>query len=364
LQLIQGLSDNGLKVKALGSMRRRPSAEVYRICWPSALLTQLIGKPPLHGSSLQPRLLEQALAWYDRFASKHWAPSRCLWGWCGHHLEAFKTARAQGIPCIVEAGSSHARWQFERLEPVYAHLGHSFDNQWDRARRERNVKEYESADWISVPSRFVARTFMEHGVSEEKLFVNAFGADLGFWSQATRKQGDRPFTVIYVAGINARKGVHLLLSAWEKAGLEDSRLLMVGGVSPEVQSHMDNPPTGVEVLGIRNHHEIRALYEESDVYILPSLEEGQARSVFEVMAAGVPVIVTEETGATDIMVDGEDGFVVSSNDEEALVDVLRRAHRERDRMAERGVSAQRRVDNYTWKAYGDRAATFLKSVLS
>jgi starch synthase len=60
-----------------------------------------------------------------------------------------------------------------------------------------------------------------------------------------------------------------------------------------------------------------AVYRAADVLVLPSLLEGSALVVLEAMASGLPVIVTENTGA-DAVRDGVEGFVVPARSPEAI----------------------------------------------
>jgi glycosyltransferase involved in cell wall biosynthesis len=58
------------------------------------------------------------------------------------------------------------------------------------------------------------------------------------------------------------------------------------------------------------------------VYVLPSLEEGMARSAAEAMACGLPVVTTPNAGTNDLIVEGESGSVVAIRDPQALADAI------------------------------------------
>jgi glycosyltransferase involved in cell wall biosynthesis len=80
------------------------------------------------------------------------------------------------------------------------------------------------------------------------------------------------------------------------------------------------------------------------------------------MAAGLPVLVTFETGVTEYMADGEDGWVVPSADADALAHALEQAINRRERLPELGRNARRRVLPLSWEAYGARAASVLQAL--
>lgn len=62
----------------------------------------------------------------------------------------------------------------------------------------------------------------------------------------------------------------------------------------------------------------------SDICVLTSESEGFSNSILEYMAAGKPVVATDVGGAAEAIVEGETGFLVASNDDEALAERLGR----------------------------------------
>jgi glycosyltransferase involved in cell wall biosynthesis len=359
--LIRGLTDAGLSVQGLGTTRRRPPCKHYRCCWSSAFLTQA----SYHFPAFRNLLTSAALHRYEMFAAKHAGETRCFWGWNNHHLAALHTAKSRGIPVVVETGSTHALWQQQAVAAEYRRYGLDFSSYYDSRVAARSVEEYEIADRICVPSHFVASTFREKGVPSEKLAVNPFGTDIAFWREAidSNEKPAGPLVFIYVAQIMLRKGIAYLLEASRQLKRTDHELWLVGGVDPDSESLLQNLPDHIKLLGRKNHFEIRDLYRRAHVYILPSLEEGMARSVLEAMAAGLPVIVTRETGITDIMVDREDGSVVPSRDADALRVAMEEALADPGMIRQRGRSASQRVAVYTWEAYGQRAAKFFRDFM-
>ena len=363
-ELVNGLVNAGYRVQYVGTTRRRTAAQAHYTCWAASCLTlasHLVSRCGW-GEGPSARLREAALPVFERYASRYAARGRCFWAWNGHNLAGCRRAKEAGIPVVVETGSTHALWQQERLESEYGKHGIAWSPA-DRERIETARQEYELADRIVAPSRFVERTFLEEGVDRAKLSVNPFGVDASFWKIERQAPSGRPFTVVYAAALTLRKGIEYLIAAWKRAALKDARLLLVGGAGGDARPLVATLPGNVTWLGFQTHGVLRETYRDCDLYVLPSLEEGMARSVIEAMAAGLPVVVTEETGMTDVMVDSEDGFVVPAMNADVLAQALRKAAGDRARLVEMGRSAQRRVAGYTWAAYGRRGAEILRTII-
>ena len=359
-QLVAGLQQNGFDVTHLTTARKKVHCSRFIQDMPAALLNQLAFRhmlPNRAAFGLSRFLIDNKGARLARTAD-------AFWGWSSCSLAGIRRATQQHIPAILEHGSSHAQWRIQRMAAELRNFGLKADPDANPAKLIYDKEEYRLATRICIPSRFVWATFREMGVPEEKLFVNPYGADIDFWSQAQPHRSEASqFTFLWVAAVMPRKGIRVLLEAWKCAALKAAKLVIIGGIDPLAKPLLVNLPANVEVRQFLNHESIRREMEQSHAYILPSFEEGMARSVLEAGAAGLPLIITEETGATDIFKDGRDGWVVPSGDIDALVDVLQRVANDPDDAARRGQQASASVRPFSWEAYGSRAAVFLQGLL-
>ena len=355
-----GLARRGFGTRVL-STRKYQKLAGAEYCWLSDILTRAYQRL----SYMRTPVLEAALYNYENFAAARCLDTPCFWGWSGHHLKAFRRAKNVGIPLVLESGSTHPLWQWNVLKTEHERAGIPFSEQKPGARRIKMLKEIELADHICVPSTFVASTYRTHGVPEDKLAINPYGANVAAWSQVIRRQkkGTEPFIVVYTASLIYRKGARYLLKAWKRAALSNAELWIVGGVFVPVQELEGGTLPNIHILGFKSHEELAKIYETADAYVLPSLEEGLARSVIEAMAAGLPIIVTEETGARDVTGSRECGWIVPSQDTEALADAFQDAAHNRDRTFVWGQNARLAALPFTWDAYGDRAGAFLETII-
>jgi len=126
----------------------------------------------------------------------------------------------------------------------------------------------------------------------------------------------RPFALLRVIArlkqlLPAGAGVHLRIvgDGPERKRLE--RAIMRRGLSDSV-----------EVLGRRTHEELRALYEDCDAFLLPTIRESFGIAAAEARCAGLPIVARGGSGVADWIEQEQDGLLASTDD--ALADALHR----------------------------------------
>ena len=98
------------------------------------------------------------------------------------------------------------------LEPEGGH-SHTHDDEVLRLEE----REYELADFLLVPSAYARGTFLERGFAGERLLLHRYGFDPAEWPPPGER-GERPFTAVFAGRGEPRKGLHLALEAWARAG--------------------------------------------------------------------------------------------------------------------------------------------------
>jgi glycosyltransferase involved in cell wall biosynthesis len=276
----------------------------------------------------------------------------------------FRAAKRRGIVTVVECGSTHTDFQHKILLDEFRRNGIS-NPLFPRAYRARVGAEFELADYIQIPSRFVARTFVENGVAPEKLLLAPYGANLEVFRPKTELHSKEPFRVICPSGINLRKGARVLAEAWRKLGWKDAELIWIGVITPQTQ-HLFTPQlAGLRLEHSRMHPQLAELYRSCDVFVLPSFEEGLARVLFEAAACGLPLIATPNTGVEEFFTPGApEGWLIPVNDVDALCGALTaaRANREKTFLLGQGAAARSQA-GFSWEDYGRRVLLNYQRVL-
>jgi glycosyltransferase involved in cell wall biosynthesis len=281
---------------------------------------------------------------FDRYVARHLDDPDVFVGWASQCYESLQTANRSGATTFVVRASSHALIQKNLVESEYRKYGidapicHPWHTYMD-------IAEYEEADYILIPSDFVEESFLNMGFERDQLVKIPFGVDTDVFQPA-----DPPdtFRAIFVGQVSLRKGVQYLLPAWAELDI-DAELLVVGPVKSNAEflkeRYADND--SIRFLGRRS--DVPELMQSSSVFLFPSIEEGSALVTYEAMAAGIPQIVTFNSGSW--ITDGDEGYVIPSRDTEPIKERVRDLYNDRETAEAMGECARETAKEYSWERH-------------
>ncbi len=316
--------------------------------------------PPGPWKKFRPHYLVGEL--FERQARRALAPCDIFVGWSGFSLGLLKSAGEQGAVTVLERGSSHIETQTELLREEYLRFGIKPILAHPRVIA-KELREYDQADYIAIPSDFVRKSFLQRGIPDEKLIQVPYGVSLdSFYPHEVPDDGI--FRVVYAGRLCLRKGVQYLLQAFSELDLEDSELLLLGGADPEFLPFLKKYSGRVSWLGRRPREKLPREYSRSSVFVMPSIEEGMAMVQVQAMACGLPLICTPNSGGEDLISEGVNGFIVPIRDPEAIKERIRTLYHDRVRCSKMGAAARARVaDDFTWQRYGARVYENYRRIL-
>jgi glycosyltransferase involved in cell wall biosynthesis len=277
--------------------------------------------------------------------------------WPRASLHTARAARALGIRAVREAPNTHTGYAFDAVVRECELLGiapppghsHTFD-----ARRLRHEEaEYDAVDVILCQSEFSRATFVERGVPAAKVAVHQNGTDIArFRPVLEPRPVDRPLTALFAGRLEPRKGLHYALRAWalSGAGERGGRFVICGEFVPgyrEVVAPLLEQP-GVEVRGYVP--DLSELMRRTDVFVLPSVEEGSALVTYEAQASGCVLAVSDATGAR--CEHRRTGLVHPARDVDALAAHLHELDSDPALLQRLRAATVERLDDLTW----DRSA--------
>ena len=184
---------------------------------------------------------------------------------------------------------------------------------------------------------------------------------------------ETPLRIAFVGQAVERKGLPLLLRAFEAVRDHVPVELTLVGVGDEDVEPMLHDRRGVRALGRVDDEVKHTMLREADVLCAPSLGgESFGMVLTEAFAAGTPVVASEIAGYVDVVRDGVDGVLVPAGDATALAEELRALALDRPRLARMGSAAEQRAERFAWpriaeevlSAYEDAAAMPARTALT
>ena len=133
------------------------------------------------------------------------------------------------------------------------------------------------------------------------------------------------FNILFIGSVTDRKKPHMIIEAIQRINDKSYHLSIVGPAPNEKyfkelkdlidKSDLQNQ---VSLIGPVDRESVKDYYSSSNLMILPSISEGLARVIFESQVAMCPVLVTDAPGMSDIVIDGQTGYVFESNNLDSL----------------------------------------------
>jgi glycosyltransferase involved in cell wall biosynthesis len=271
-----------------------------------------------------------------------------------------RRAQELGAKYVCDRGSSHARYQRDIMLEEYRRWGVTVPEWRDPAREE---SEYDNADAITVLSSFAKRSFLEHGVPEQKIQVTLLGVQLDAFRQ-TAEPAPNSFEVLFVGTASFRKGIPYLLEAFRKLQHPRKRLRIVGTVAQEITPYLKTQDlSDVEITGPRPQAKLPDMMSQSHVLVLPSIEDGFGMVITQAMACGCPVISSTNTGGPDIYTNGKEGFIVPIRSSETVLNSMQQLADDPSLQQAMSEASLRRVQSFGgWSQYGQAYTAFLKKL--
>jgi glycosyltransferase involved in cell wall biosynthesis len=185
-------------------------------------------------------------------------------------------------------------------------------------KRERECWQY--ADLTLCASSFTRSTLIHAGADSKRCQVLPYGVDLPIISNQAIPDN---FQILFVGSGIQRKGLHHLLSAWQRAKLPSTSkfILVCRTIDPGIRAMVDNTPS-IQLLQGVDAPTLGKLYESSSLFVMPSLVEGFGQVFLEALSYGCPVLGTVNTCLPDLGDEADGIFLVNVGDLNHLVNRL------------------------------------------
>ncbi len=219
-------------------------------------------------------------------------------------------------------------------------------------------RELELADVIVVASSYTKESLRKNGFEESKIKVIPYGFPAAV-SKPYPNVTNRKMRLLYVGSLGVTKGVRYLLEAIEE--LTDQVELTVVG-SGHSSFALDEAIKKHRYIKSLPNNEVLALMREADIFVFPTLSDGFGMVVTEAMSQGTPVITTPNGCGGDLIIDGENGWLVPAADSEALRQKILNIIADPSILEQVGKAALKTAESRSWEVYGAEVADYLASL--
>jgi glycosyltransferase involved in cell wall biosynthesis len=331
----------GIKLK----VRQFPCREVAR------LIAQRLGQQWLtrHGSGV---LSSDAVAReFDRYVANHLKSSSSTYCYEDSALETFRAAKRLGLRRFYELPILY----WETAQKLLREEAIRYP-QWEQtlqatrdspAKLERKSMELELAEIVICPSRQVQLSLPPGTAS----IVAEYGCPTVLANRPSRNK--LRLKVLFVGTMTQRKGLADLFAAMKCLDRSDVDLVVLGTPLLPLQFYQEEY-SRFKYVPQRPHRAVRELMLACDVLVLPSIVEGRAIVQMEALSCGLPIVVTPNAGAEDLIEPGRTGFLIPIRAPEALAERIDWIADHRDWIDDTRPAIIEKARQSNWRRYSDK----------
>ena len=240
-------------------------------------------------------------------------------------------ARQLNLPYIVSLRGSDVPFYNERFKT------------WDTLlfkRMSRSV--WRDADKVVANSEGL-KSLARASAPNQPIEVVYNGVDTEFFKpDEARRPGDT-LIVVSTGRLIERKGYHHLIEAL--GGIDGVTLQLIGDGTRQaaLEKLAHRHRVDVRFLGVQPREKVARCLRHADLFVLPSLNEGMSNALLEALAAGLPVVVTDVGGSSELV--ENNGIIVEKGNKRALRDAVLLYKNNPDLLREHGAASRKRAQS-------------------
>ena len=209
------------------------------------------------------------------------------------------------------------RSKMSSLQPAIKKL--PFPPQSYRYRRDFFIQRLNKLSFILGP-RAMGQILVNYGVAREKIYpMLTIAVDSERVSPKPLRDNRLPIIFGFFGGSDRRKGIHLLLDAFQFLEKDKARLVVYGRMNTPLPQY-----SGIEMRGWFKSSKFNEVLAEIDVGVVPSLSDPCPAIIGEFLKAGIPVIGSDIDGIPELLKYGEYGILCKPNDVNDLAAQMKR----------------------------------------
>jgi len=244
------------------------------------------------------------------------------------------------LPFIVRVGGPDIPGFEERYKTIYKLISPLIKRIWKKAKLIITKCQIEHDMIFAINQNLPLKTIY-NGVDIKKFTANEYAPK-------------KVLKIICPARLIKRKGQGILIKA--VAQLKQNGVLiqvdLVGeGDEKDNYQQLAKDLDVSDLINFRSYiprEDMLKAYHAADIFVLPSYNEGMSNALLEAMACGLPVVVTNVGGTTELVEKGENGYIIPTGNIEKLGKILENIHNNRQMIVEMGKKSRVRAEESSW----------------
>ncbi len=285
--------------------------------------------------------------------------------WPGTPIDIYRAIKSRGGILITENVNTHQATSKQILDTEYQRLGLMPDHSINETSIADESAKLELVDYVFSPSNEVTKSLLDADVPNNKILPTSYGCyeyEILSPEEVFGRDNRKELTAIFVGRIGIRKGVHLLLDYWVKAGIK-GKLKLVGRFESSVMQLIEPYLQRNDIEHVPFTSDLRSVYLNADILLFPSLEEGSPLVTYLALGAGLPSIVSP-MGGGGVINHGHEGLVVDPHDTDRWIESIRRIFTDTEFRQNLSRNAYSKSTEYTWNEVGRRRAESLRALIA
>lgn len=212
----------------------------------------------------------------------------------------------------------------------------------------------------------------EKSSQNQKFEVIFNGVDTNFYQVSERKKADREkeFIVLCASRLSKRKGIKYAIDGFAKISAKYPQMKMViaGGEGNAMKDLKEqvfnlNLTNKIEFLGHYKKEQAPLIYQKSDVFVMPSLNEGMSNNLLEALSSGLPILMTPVGGAEELVKNDENGFLIETKNSEIIAEKLAYLIENLNKVEEMGKESRKIAENMSWEKMVSEYVSFYEKII-
>lgn len=233
----------------------------------------------------------------------------------------------------------------------------------------KNCRKYQQeinlADHILVASNYSKNTLINNGIDEKKIHYLPLGVDVKHFQNCSKikkeKLSNEKLNFLFVGRVQSVKGIYYLLESFKRLYSKNVKLLVVGQIMCD-KKQLSQYSFNVDFLGPKRKDEMVQIYNNADIYVLPSLFEGFSLSLFEALASGLPVIASKYSIAPDVITEYKEGFIIDPKNIDAITQKIEWFDENRNKLSQMSENSKKLANFFSWEKYEENLLKVIENI--